>query len=175
MAAVELSIPAGAEHVRIVRLVAVATARVAGVPEDTLDDLRLAVDEASSRAVRLNAKEAQDVPVKIVMDVVDGVFSVTVSDAAPPQPEPPAEPRLLTALDVDALPIDSDTARASTNGGGVEHAAVIDTVLPDDFGLALVRGLVDDVQLTRGDTGWDIRLTWPLAAGGRGPRPGAEA
>lgn len=174
MPAVELSIPAGAEHVRIVRLVAVATARVAGVAEEALDDLRLAVDEASSRAVRLNASEAPDVPVKIVMDAVEGVFSVTVSDAAPPQPEPPAEAPVLTAQDVDALPRDSDTGR-KTAGNGAEHATVIHTVLPDDFGLALVRGLVDDVQLTRGGTGWDIRLTWPLAAGQPDPRPGVGA
>lgn len=174
MPAVELSIPAGAEHVRIVRLVAVATARVAGVPEDALDDLRLAVDEAASRAVRLNAKEAPDVPVKIVMDVVDGVFSVTVSDAAVPAPEPVAEPPVLTASDIDALPTDPETTRTRTNGNGSEHAAVIETVLPDDFGLALVRGLVDDVQLTRGDSGWDIRLTWPLAVSGRDPGQGAD-
>ena len=46
-----LSIPPSVEHVRTARLVAVAAARRAGLDEETVDDVRLAVGEAVARAV----------------------------------------------------------------------------------------------------------------------------
>ncbi len=46
-----LSIPPSVEHVRTARLVAVAAARRAGLGEETVDDVRLAVGETVARAV----------------------------------------------------------------------------------------------------------------------------
>ena len=51
MAAATLSIPPSVEHVRTARLVAVAGARRAGLDEETVDEVRLAVGEAVARAV----------------------------------------------------------------------------------------------------------------------------
>ena len=51
MATVELRFSALPAHVRTARLVAAAVARRAGVDEAVLDEVRLAVGEACSRAV----------------------------------------------------------------------------------------------------------------------------
>ena len=51
MATVELRFTALPEHVRTARLVAVSLARRAGVDDETLDEVRLAVGEAATRAV----------------------------------------------------------------------------------------------------------------------------
>src|SRR2546422_373473 len=51
MATVELRFSALPEHVRTARLVAAAVARRAGVDEAVLDEVRLAVGEACTRAV----------------------------------------------------------------------------------------------------------------------------
>jgi anti-sigma regulatory factor (Ser/Thr protein kinase) len=51
MATVELTFSALPAHVRTARLVATAIARRTGVEESLLDEVRLAVGEACSRAV----------------------------------------------------------------------------------------------------------------------------
>ena len=62
MATVELRFSALPEHVRTARLVAAAVARRAGVDEAVLDEVRLAVGEACSRAVGLHASNDIGVP-----------------------------------------------------------------------------------------------------------------
>lgn len=51
MATVRLEFSPEPAHVRTVRLVGVAVARRAGVPDDQLDEVRLAIGEACARAV----------------------------------------------------------------------------------------------------------------------------
>ena len=51
MASATLTIPPSVEHVRTARLVVVAAARRAGLSDDAVDDVRLAVGEAVARAV----------------------------------------------------------------------------------------------------------------------------
>ena len=54
MATVRLSFSPAPVHVRTARLVGVAVARRAGVAEDLLDEVRLAIGEACTRAVALH-------------------------------------------------------------------------------------------------------------------------
>jgi anti-sigma regulatory factor (Ser/Thr protein kinase) len=54
MPTVRLSFSPAAAHVRTARLVGVAVARRAGVPEELLEEVRLAIGEACSRAVALH-------------------------------------------------------------------------------------------------------------------------
>jgi Histidine kinase-like ATPase domain len=63
MESVEIEFTALPAHVRTARLVASAVARQCGVDEAVLDEVRLAVGEACSRAVELHAREAPDRPV----------------------------------------------------------------------------------------------------------------
>ena len=80
MPAATLSIPPSAEHVRTARLVAVAAARRAGLDEETVDDVRLAVGEAVARAVmRHEAAELCDHVDVVVREDGHG-FEVEVHD-----------------------------------------------------------------------------------------------
>src|SRR4030095_8838190 len=86
MATVEMSFTPLPAHVRTARLVAAAVARRSGVDEAVLDEVRLAVGEACSRAVHLHRRHCPDRPVLVTLvDDLDA-FRVAVSDEAPPEP-----------------------------------------------------------------------------------------
>ena len=134
MATVELRFSALPEHVRTARLVAAAVARRAGVDEAVLDELRLAVGEACSRAVGLHQSSGSSAPVKVALIEEEKQFSIEVGDEAP-----------------HVVPGD-------TPGAGQDVEAEIEE---DEMGLAVISGLVDDVQVSTGHDGGLIRMTWP--------------
>ncbi|AKJ11732.1 anti-sigma regulatory factor (Ser/Thr protein kinase) [Streptomyces puniciscabiei] len=134
MATVELRFSALPEHVRTARLVAAAVARRAGVDEAVLDEVRLAVGEACSRAVGLHQMGGISAPVKVALIEEEKQFSIEVGDEAP-----------------HAVP--GDTPGAAQDGEA--------EVEEDEMGLAVISGLVDDVQVTTGHDGGLIRMTWP--------------
>ncbi|MCS0601046.1 ATP-binding protein [Streptomyces sp. LP11] len=133
MATVELRFSALPEHVRTARLVAAAVARRAGVDEAVLDEVRLAVGEACSRAVGLHQSGGITAPVKVALIEEEKQFSIEVGDEAP-----------------HAVP------GGDTPGGVPETDAE-----EDEMGLAVISGLVDDVEVTTGRNGGLIRMTWP--------------
>ncbi|MER0241618.1 ATP-binding protein [Streptomyces sp. HSW2009] len=147
MATVELRFSALPEHVRTARLVAAAVARRAGVDEAVLDEVRLAVGEACSRAVGLHVSHGVTAPVWVALTEEEKKFSIEVGDEAP---------RAVTAGDGDV-----------TAGGpsGEDAAAEAD----DEMGLAVISGLVDDVEVTSGETGGVIRMSWPTANASEAP------
>ncbi|MFE1314431.1 ATP-binding protein [Streptomyces sp. NPDC058755] len=138
MATVELRFSALPEHVRTARLVAAAVARRAGVDEAVLDEVRLAVGEACSRAVGLHQSNAITAPVKVALIEEEKQFSIEVGDEAP-----------------HAAP----TERVA--GGAAADADV--EAEEDEMGLAVISGLVDDVEVTTGENGGLIRMSWPTA------------
>lgn len=83
MATVELRFSAQPEHVRTARLVAAAVARRAGVDEAVLDEVRLAVGEACSRAVGLHRGNGIAAPVRVVLIEEEKSFSIEVGDEVP--------------------------------------------------------------------------------------------
>ncbi len=83
MATVELRFSALPEHVRTARLVAAAVARRAGVDEAVLDEVRLAVGEACSRAVGLHQSAGITSPVQVKLVEEEKQFSIEVGDEAP--------------------------------------------------------------------------------------------
>src|SRR5919112_502563 len=83
MATVELRFSALPEHVRTARLVAAAVARRAGVDEAVLDEVRLAVGEACSRAVGLHQTGGIAAPVQVLLIEEEKQFSIEVGDEAP--------------------------------------------------------------------------------------------
>ncbi|MFI6691571.1 ATP-binding protein [Streptomyces sp. NPDC050433] len=145
MATVELRFSAQPEHVRTARLVAAAVARRAGVDEAVLDEVRLAVGEACSRAVGLHRSHGITAPVRVVLTEEEKVFSIEVGDEVP-------TPGIAAAEDV---PVSggSDVAGEAheTEAGDGE----------DEMGLAVISGLVDDVEVTSDDNGGVIRMSWP--------------
>jgi anti-sigma regulatory factor (Ser/Thr protein kinase) len=83
MPTVELAFSPAPEYVRTARLVGVAVARRAGVPDDLLDDVRLAIGEACGRAVARHQRHHLTTPVRVEMSD-DGPYIVRVIDAAGP-------------------------------------------------------------------------------------------
>ena len=85
MATVELRFSALPAHVRTARLVAAAVARRSGVDEAVLDEVRLAVGEACSRAVHLHRRHCPDRPVLVTL-----VDDETPSGSRSPMWRPPS-------------------------------------------------------------------------------------
>ncbi len=83
MATVELTFTPLPAHVRTARLVATAVARRSGVEESLLDEVRLAVGEACSRAVEAHRLHCPAEPVRIELSDRGGRFVVVVTDAVP--------------------------------------------------------------------------------------------
>ena len=90
MATVEVTFTPLPAHVRTARLVATAVARRSGVDEELLDEVRLAVGEACSRAVEAHRRHCPAEPVKLEMTDQDERFVVVVSDHAPTRLAPSA-------------------------------------------------------------------------------------
>ncbi len=144
MATVELRFSAQPEHVRTARLVAAAVARRAGVDEAVLDEVRLAVGEACSRAVGLHRTNNITAPVKVALTEEEKTFSIEVSDEVPTPGDP----------------VPGARGAAGTGSRGTELEADGE----DDMGLAVISGLVDDLEVVGGENGGSIRMSWPTAS-----------
>jgi anti-sigma regulatory factor (Ser/Thr protein kinase) len=139
MATVEMTFTPLPAHVRTARLVATAVARRSGVPEALLDEVRLAVGEACSRAVEVHQEHCPAEPVRVALTGADGRFEVVVTNTAAGD----------DGVEWPAIPgPDSD-------GKGSPPA------LPSELGLAVIAGLADDVQVSRTGDGLSIRMSWP--------------
>ncbi|WP_396449765.1 ATP-binding protein [Actinomadura sp.] len=143
MSTVELSFSALPVHVRTARLIVTAVARRSGVAEPLLDEVRLAVGEACSRAVEAHRRHCPDEPVRLELSGADRRFEVTVSDTVPGDGTPGD---LQTAVDDGEF----------EDGGWGEGTA--------ELGLAVIAGLADDVEIASTPKGVQIRMSWPAEA-----------
>lgn len=146
MATVELRFSAQPEHVRTARLVAAAVARRAGVDEAVLDEVRLAVGEACSRAVGLHRSYGITAPVTVVLTEEEKAFSIEVGDEVPG----PGADGSVPGRRGDAHGGGPDEPEPDAEGDG-----------EDEMGLAVISGLVDDVEVRSGADGGVIRMSWP--------------
>ena len=154
MATVEMSFTPLPVHVRTARLVATAVARRSGVEEALLDEVRLAVGEACSRAVEAHQAQCPAEPVRVELTGANGRFEVVVTDAA------------AAGQDDGTQPV--RRARRAGPGrvtGWPTGPARGPSVPPEGLGLAVIAGLADDVQFARTPAGLSIRMSWP--SGGR--------
>jgi len=136
MATVEMTFTPLPAHVRTARLVATAVARRSGVAEALLDEVRLAVGEACSRAVEVHQEHCPAEPVRVALTGAEKRFEVVVTNTA------------------------------ATDGGmewsAISDPGPDGQGLPGELGLAVIAGLADDVQVSRtGDGGLSIRMSWP--------------
>jgi len=157
MATVEVTFTPLPAHVRTARLVATAVARRSGVAEALLDEVRLAVGEACSRAVEAHRRYCPAEPVRIELTDLGGRFEVVVTDAAPP---------------VAGFAPVMDTAAVSAASGGSAPfhpvpAEARDGAFPAAFGLAVISGLADDVQVSSTESGLSVRMSWPAVPAAR--------
>lgn len=115
-------------------VVAAAAALEPSLPEDRLDDLRLAVTEACSNAVKVHRTDALDLPVVVSCHLDDRHrFCVEVHDRGPGFD--PAE--------LDPLPEPEDPRR-------LEHET--------GLGVQLIQELADDVSFQRADDGTVVSM-----------------
>jgi serine/threonine-protein kinase RsbW len=145
MATVEVSFTPLPAHVRTARLVATAVARHSGVEEALLDEVRLAVGEACSRAVEAHRLHCPAEPVRLALTDSAGRFEVEVTDTG-------ATPGL---------------SGAGGAGPGGLDAELTQAGLGPSLGLAVLAGLADDIQISETPAGVSIKMSWP-AAGARG-------
>ena len=150
MALVELLLSPLPAHVRTARLVAVAAARRAGLEDELVDELRLAVGEACSRAVGLHGRHAPDSLVRLTVTDDAAGLTLTVVDVGPaagPVLDDPGEGLL-----------------AGPDDGGLDELA------DPDVALAVLHGLVDELTVQSEPGGTVITMRWPLGAGAVGAR-----
>jgi len=176
MATVEVTFTPLPAHVRTARLVATAVARRSGVDESLLDEVRIAVGEACSRAVEAHRRHCPAEPVRIEMTDQDQRFVVTVSDHAPAPPARPAAPASDGGIPDggarhggirDGDTRDGDTADDGDSDDDGYEAFGPDGgsgAIPAGFGLALISGLAEDVRVLSTSSGVSIRMSWPSAA-----------
>jgi anti-sigma regulatory factor (Ser/Thr protein kinase) len=146
MAHVELTLPPLPAHVRTARLVVVAAARRAGLDDSLVDELRLALGEACSRAVGLHLKHAPSTPVRVTVSDDATGLTVSVVDQGPA-----------------ATPTSGDLARDMLDSAADDD---VDDLVDPDVALAVLSGLVDECEIDVTDGGTTVRMRWPLP-----PRP----
>ena len=145
MATVEVTFTPLPVNVRTARLIATAVARRSGVAGSLLDEVRLAVGEACSRAVEAHLRHCPGEPIRVALTDDGEQFEVVVTDAVPdaehgvPQGEhPPAD--------------------------GIEGYSPVDGEvplrLPDGVGLAVIAGLADDVRVASAGSGTSVTMSW---------------
>ena len=152
MATVEMSFTPLPAHVRTARLVATAVARRSGVDEALLDEVRLAVGEACSRAVEAHQEHCPAEPVRVALTGTNGRFEVVVTD---------------TAVQHNGAVGPGAGANGGSEAPGDEPADATGDparqAVPAELGLAVIEGLADDVQIARTKAGLSIRMSWPSA------------
>jgi serine/threonine-protein kinase RsbW len=175
MATVEVTFTPLPAHVRTARLVATAVARRSGVDESLLDEVRLAVGEACSRAVEAHQRHCPAEPVRIEMTDQDQRFVVTVSDHAPTGPARPAAPATDTGspdgVGYDGVGTDGASRDGIDHDGtghdGIGYEAIGhdgESAIPAGFGLAVISGLAEDVRVLSTSSGVSVRMSWPSTA-----------
>jgi serine/threonine-protein kinase RsbW len=156
MATVEVTFTPLPVHVRTARLVATAVARRRGVAESLLDEVRLAVGEACSRAVEAHQRHCPGQPIQVSLTDDGEQFQVVVTDAVQG-----SEHDLPAGVSLPA-----GTGAGGGNGAAlgadfaVPSAASVPLRLPEDVGLAVIAGLADDVRIASAEHGTSVTMIW---------------
>jgi anti-sigma regulatory factor (Ser/Thr protein kinase) len=170
MPTVRISFTPDPAYVRTVRTVARAVARRAGVAYDLLDEVRLAINEACTRAVRVHRREGRVDPVAVAMSLIPatergraGRFIVAVTDQGSAD----------AARKEQAVGTGAIVARATVAPSGEDtgRSLLDEELLTIGVGLALLAGLAADLVVddAPGGIGTEVRMSWPLD-GARAPR-----
>ena len=132
---VELQVPPDVQYVGLARLVVTAAARQAGMTNDRLEDLKIAVSEATANAIQAHQRDGLGQPVSLIFGATGrNQFAVTIADAGQVSEEDTA---------------DAIGARNWNSDGGL--------------GVTLIRGLADVVDFA-GDTGMSVHMRFDVGA-----------
>jgi serine/threonine-protein kinase RsbW len=152
MATVEVTFTPLPVNVRTARLVATAVARRSGVAGSLLDEVRLAVGEACSRAVEAHLRHCPGEPIRVALTDDGEQFEVVVTDAVPdPYRASPAG---------NGNGSGSFDAAAGFGAGFAALDGEVPLRLPDGVGLAVIAGLADDVRVAPAGPGTSVTMSW---------------
>ena len=131
---VELRVPAQVQYVGLARLVVTTAARQAGMTNDRLEDLKIAVSEATASAIAARQRAGGTEPVTLSFGSVgNDQFAVTIADAG-------------SISDQESADIG---ARGWNNDGSL--------------GVTLIRGLADVVDFDDdGDAGLSVHMRFAV-------------
>ena len=154
MPKVELHIGALPVHVRTARLVAASLGRRIGLDAAAIDEVKLAVGEACSRAVIVHNATGAKEPIIVQFRDDDDVLEVAVLDCGPGGERLPRR----------ASPADSYLDRTTTASGFSPMARPRSST--PGLGLAMIAGLVDDVTVEdRSEPGGTVvTMRWTVTA-----------
>ena len=129
---VELRVPPDVRYVGLARLVVTAAARQAGMTNDRIEDLKIAVSEATANAIQAHQQAGEARPVSLSFGPAGAdQFGVTIADAGPEDVEPPDE---------------MGSRNWNTDAG---------------LGVTLIRGLADVVDFRR-DEGTSVHMRFSV-------------
>ena len=132
---IEIEIPPRPDHVSLVRVVVAAAAELESALEPPrVDDLRVAVSEATTNAIQAHNRSGCTRPVRVCCRYCDGTVVVTVRDEGP-------------GFDVDAL---------------LETVPPESPVRPREsgMGISIMRTLADTSSIDSGPDGTEVRLAF---------------
>lgn len=134
MGIVELEIPARPEYLSLARLVVAAAASIdASMRDDRIEDLRVAVSEATTNAIQAHTSMDGADRIVIRCNLADDRIEVEVEDQGVG----------FDTEDVEVMPEMTDPARLEFEGG---------------FGLPLMRVLADEAEIRSSPDGTAVKL-----------------
>lgn len=134
MGEIRIEVPPRMDFLAVVRLVVAAAATMdPPLPESRLDDLRLAVTEAASNAIKAHRPEASDLPVVVSCRIDADRFQVDIRDRGP-------------GFDLDSLTALPDPAHPDR----LKHES--------GLGVPLIRVLTDEVTFTPSEDGTVVSM-----------------
>jgi hypothetical protein len=171
MPKVELQISALPVNVRTARLVAAALSRRIGLDAVVIDEVKLAVGEACSRAVAVHRSSEVDEPI-VIQFRDDDILEIRVLDCGPAGALLPASgdgsaggAGASDAVAEEAAQLLVAATDSAQEPAYAERAVDVASLAPR-LGLAMIAGLVDDMSVEdRAEPrGTVVTMRWPLAS-----------
>jgi anti-sigma regulatory factor (Ser/Thr protein kinase) len=173
MPKVELHISALPINVRTARLVAAALSRRIGLDAVVIDEVKLAVGEACSRAVSLHRTEGVTEPIIVQFRDDYEMLEIAVYDCGPagallPTGGEATDDGGADAVAEEAAHLLEAAASSAQEPAYLERAVDVSSLAPR-LGLAMIAGLVDDMSVEdRAEPdapgGTVVTMRWPLVA-----------
>ncbi len=169
MPKVELHISALPINVRTARLVAAALSRRVGLDAVVIDEVKLAVGEACSRAVSLHRSEGVTEPIIVQFRDDYEMLEIAVYDCGPAGALLPAGEASFDggsdAVAEEAAHLLEAATSSAQEPAYLERAVDVSSLAPR-LGLAMIAGLVDDMSVEdRSEpVGTVVTMRWPIVA-----------
>jgi len=125
--------------------------------ESLLDEVRLAVGEACSRAVEAHRKYCPRQPIRVALCDDGERFEVVVTDAAPAEEADDSASAAATPAGGNGT---AHGAAAATTGSAAPADLGVILQLPAGVGLAVISGLADDVRISPAADGTSVAMSW---------------